>query len=92
MKVTDGKLNKSYDSDSNLELGNPNMESNGKVIKTKTIAGSMLKILLSSTKQTTGFMVTSPIPTTSENQANPHKPDLKESKHADKFMQKDSES
>ena len=47
-KVTDGKLNKSYNSDSNLELGNRNMKSNGKVMTTKPIAGSMLKILMSS--------------------------------------------
>ena len=44
MKVTDGKLNKSYNSDLNLELGNPNIKSNGKVINTKTIPVSMLKI------------------------------------------------
>ena len=48
MKVTDGQLNKSYNSDSNLELVNPNMKSNGNVMKTKTIAGSMLRILMSS--------------------------------------------
>ena len=48
LKVTDGKLNNSYNSDSNLELGNPNMKLNGKVMNTKTIAGSMLKILISS--------------------------------------------
>ena len=91
MKVTDGKLNKSYNSDSNLELGKPNMKSNGKVMNTKTIPVSMLKILMRSEKQTTGFMVTSHIPTSSENQANPHKQDLKEKKHSDKFMKNDSE-
>ena len=48
MKVTDGKLNKSYNSDSNLELGNPNMKLNGKAMNTKTIAGSMLKRFISS--------------------------------------------
>ena len=47
MKVTDGKLNKSNNSDSNLELGNPNMKSNGKVMNRRTIAGSMQKIMLS---------------------------------------------
>ena len=46
--MIDGKLNKSYNSDSNLELGNPNMKLNGKVMNTKTTAGSMLKILMSS--------------------------------------------
>ena len=48
LKVTDGKLNKYYNPDSNLELGNPNMKLNGKAMNTKTIAGSMLKILMSS--------------------------------------------
>ena len=48
LKVTDGKLNKSHNSDSNLELGNPIRKSNGKVMKTKTIAESMQKILMSS--------------------------------------------
>ena len=48
LQVTAGKLNKSYNSDSNLELGNPNMKSNGKVMNTKTIAESMVKILMSS--------------------------------------------
>ena len=48
LKVTDGKWNKSYNSDSNLELDNPNMKSNGKVMNTKTIPGSMQKILMSS--------------------------------------------
>ena len=46
--LTDGKLNKSYNSDLTLELGNPNMKSNGKVMNTKTILESMLKILMSS--------------------------------------------
>ena len=92
LNVTDGKLNMSYSSDSNLELGNHNMKSNGKVMNTKTIPGSMQKILMSSSKQTTGFMVTKHIPTSSENQANPNKQDLKEKKHTHKFMKKDSES
>ena len=48
LKVTDGKLNKFYNSDLNLELGNHNMKLNGKVMDTKTIAESMLKILMSS--------------------------------------------
>ena len=48
MKVTDGKLNKFYNSAANLELGNPNMKSNGKAMNTKTIAGSMRKIVMSS--------------------------------------------
>ena len=48
LKVTDGKLNKFDNSDSNLELGNPNMKSNGKVMDTKTIPESMQKILRSS--------------------------------------------
>ena len=91
MKVTDGKLNKSYNSDSNLELDNPIMKSNGKVMNTKTIPESMLKILMSSLKQTTGFMVTRHIPTSSENLANIHKQDSKEKKHLDKFMKKDTE-
>ena len=37
-------------------------------------------------------MVTSYTPTSSENQANPYKQDLKEMKDSDKFMKKDSES
>ena len=48
LKETDGKLRKSYSSDSNLELGNLNMKSNGKAMSIKTIAGSMLKILMNS--------------------------------------------
>ena len=44
LKVTDGKLNESYNSDSNLELDNRNMKLNGKVMNTKTIAVSMQKI------------------------------------------------
>ena len=48
LKVTDGKLNKSYNSDSNLELDNTNMKSNGKVMNTKTIPESMMQILMSS--------------------------------------------
>ena len=48
LKVTDGKLNKSNNSDSHLKLGNPNMKLNEKVMNTKTIAESMVKILLSS--------------------------------------------
>ena len=48
LQVTDGKLNKSYNSDSNLELGNPNMKLNGKYMHTETIPESMQKILMSS--------------------------------------------
>ena len=48
LMVTDGKLNKFYTSDSNLELGNYNMKLYAKLIYTKTIARSMLKILMSS--------------------------------------------
>ena len=48
LKVTDEKLNKSYNSDSNLEPGNPNMKLTGKVMNTKTIAISMLRILMGS--------------------------------------------
>ena len=48
MKVTDGMLNKSYNSDSNVEPGNPNMKLNGKAMNIQTIAGSILKILISS--------------------------------------------
>ena len=92
LKVTDRKWNQSYNSDSNQELGSPNMKLNETDMNTKTIAGSMQKILMSSLKQTTGFMVTSHIPTSLENQANPHKHDLKEKKHSDKSMKKDSKS
>ena len=48
LKITDGKWNKSYNSDSNLELGNSNMKLNGKVMNIKTTAESMLKIWMSS--------------------------------------------
>ena len=44
MKVTDGQLNKSYNSDSNLKLGNPNMKLHRKVMNIMTIPVSMLKI------------------------------------------------
>ena len=89
LKETDRKLRKSYSSDSNQELGNLNMKSNGKVMSTKTIAGSMLKILMNSLRQTTGYMAISPTPTSSESQANPHKQDLREKKPSDKYMKKD---
>ena len=92
LRVTDGKLDKSYNSDSNVELGNPNMKLNGKLMNTKTIPASILKILICSYKQTTGFMVTSHTPTSSENHANPNKEYLKEKKHADEFRKKDYES
>ena len=92
LKVTDAKLIKSYNSDSNLKLGNHNMKLNGKVMNTKTIAGSMLKILMSSLTQITGFIVINHIPISSENLVNPHKQDVKEKKHLDKFMNKDSKS
>ena len=47
LKVTDGKLSKSYSSDLNLELHNLNMQRNGKAMNIKTIAVSMQKILMS---------------------------------------------
>ena len=75
-----------------MELGNPNMKSNGKVLNRKTIAGSMRKILMSSGMQTTGFMVTSHIPIRLGNQTNPHKQDSRERKPSDKSMKKDSKS
>ena len=92
LKVTDSKLNKSYNSDANLKRCNLNMKLNGKVMNTMTIAGSMLKILMRSSTETTGFMVTRHIPTSSENQENPHKEDLQEKKHSHKFMKKASDS
>ena len=48
--VTDAKLHKSYNSDLNLKLGNPNIKLNRKLMNTKTIAGSKQKILVSSLK------------------------------------------
>ena len=68
------------------------MKSNRMVMNTKTIAVSMLQILMSSWKQTTGFMVTSHIPISSDNQANLLKQDSKEKKHSDKSMKQDSKS
>ena len=89
LKVTDSKLNKYYNSDSNLEPGNDDMKLNGKVMKTKAIAGCMQMILMSSLQQTTGFIVTSHIPTSLEYQAHPHKQDSKGKKYSDKSMKKD---
>ena len=65
------------------------MKLNRKFIRIKTIAVSMLKILINSSKQNTGYMAISPTPANSESQANPDKQDLKEKKRLDIFMKKD---
>ena len=89
LQETDGKLKKSYSLDSNLELDKLGMKVTGKVMRIKTIAESMLKILMNSSKQTSCYIVISPIPTNSESQANPYKQGLKEQKPSDTFRKKD---
>ena len=92
LKKTNGKLKKSHSSDVSLQLDNLNMKSNGKAMSMKTIARSMLKTLMNTLKQTTGYMATNHTPTSPESQANPHKQDLREKKPSDKFMKKDWKS
>ena len=92
LKVTDGKLSKSYSSDLKLELVNLNMKLNGKAMSIKTIAGSMQKILMNILKQTSGYMATSHMPTSSESQAHPLKQGSREKKPSHKSMMKDRKS
>ena len=89
MKETDWKLNKSYRSDSNQELDNLNMKSIGKAMNTKTLAGSMQKILIWNLKLIIGFMGNSHTPLKSESQPNPYKQDLREKKLSHEFVNKD---
>ena len=89
LNVIDGTLDKSYNLDSNLEPGNCNMKLNAKIMMTSTIAVSIQPILMSSCKQTTGFMVINQILIRSENQANPQKQDIKDKENSDKSMKTD---